>query len=137
MEREFPLRILENQVGRIHMSWDGLRIRFRATAQGVGTGICKLSAVGEEGECLLGTMMPEHGTLTLERSLPITQLRQAGAWPVSGVAVTLLYPRDCHSPFPLPALFCFAREAGEMLRFPFESNGMPKRTDERGNKGED
>ncbi len=126
MKSEFALQILDEKIGNVTLSWDELCVTLHASARWRGEGICKLFAVGEGGRCILGTLVPENGRLVLERTLPLSQLRRAGAWPVSGVAVSLLYPWDHTHPFPLPALFCFAQRWGEQLWFHFFPDGAPR-----------
>ncbi len=118
--------MLDQNIGKVVLRWDDLHVTVHAAARWGGEGICKLCAVGEGGWCILGTLMPENGRLVLDRTLPLSQLSRAGAWPISGVAVTLLYLWDCRSPFPLPPLFCFAQRSGEELWFRFFPDGSPR-----------
>lgn len=124
MEREFPLNMTGEKPGRVRLSWDDLRLTVRAETPLRGEGLCKLWMAGEGGRLLLGTLIPENGCLRLARSIPMGEVRRAGAWPPCGVAAALVWPFRTDCPFPRPDLFCFGRvEEGRVwIRFDREGN---------------
>lgn len=125
MEREIPLQILEQKVGKLLLTWDDLYLTARAQARPQGEGLCKLWLTGGEGEVLLGTLIPEGGRLCLCRKLPLDRLRRQGAWPAEGARCALVYPFDPARPFPKPDLFCLARVEGGRLLLDFDRDGTP------------
>lgn len=57
---------------------------------GDGRGLYRSYAVGPNGaRCLLGTLTPDGGRLTLRRTLGVDALRQRGCYPIAAVETTL------------------------------------------------
>lgn len=125
MEREFPLRILEERPGKVVLSWDDLRFTVHAEAPLRGEGMCKLWLLGSHGRLLLGTLVPEYGKLALRRRFTVGEAERAGAWPPRGVCAELLWPLALDRPFPRPDLFCFAKVEGGRVSFAFDAEGDP------------
>ena len=124
LEREFPLWVLEEQVGRVFLDWDDLWLTVRAELRR-GEGLYKLWLQGDGGGLLLGTPAPEGRWLTLCRRISIAQARRAGVWPPTGAAALLTFPYDPKRPFPLTAVFCFARVEGGQGSLRFDESGWP------------
>lgn len=125
LEREFLLKIAEERPGRVRLSWDDLRLTVRAEAPLWGEGLCKLWLTGERGHFLLGTLIPENGCLCLARSIPMGEVRRAGAWPPCGVSAALVWPFRTDRPFPRPDLFCFGKVEEGRLWLRFDGEGNP------------
>ena len=115
MEREFKLNMAEEPSGRVCLCWDDLHLFVRGVCPMRGEGLVKLWLKGAEGRLLLGTLIPEHGCLVLNRSLTIAEARRVGAWPPDGVESQLIWPFRTNQPFLRPDLFCFARIEGIAL----------------------
>lgn len=56
-----------------------------------GRGLYKVWCVGAGGKFLLGTLVPQRGGLGLERRVARRTLQEAGAWPILGGRVVLVY----------------------------------------------
>ena len=125
MERQLPLCVLESTAGRLDMTWDELRLTLRAVLRWRETGIWKLTLVGERGRLLVGTLTPDGGGLQLYRTLSLSQLRQAGAWPMVGTELRLRCPWEGDRPFPMTGLFCFARPGEGEVEYVFDGEGYP------------
>lgn len=54
-------------------------------------GLYKVWCLGEEGEFLLGTLVPQGNRLYLERRVTKRTLREAGAWPLTGGKAVMVY----------------------------------------------
>ena len=61
-------------------------------------GLYKAYAVGSNGSCLLGTLMPENGRLFLRRILTTDSLKRQGIWPIKGVECRLYHPFSSNGP---------------------------------------
>ncbi len=126
MEQEFTLRMLDQSLGRVALNWDELHLNAQATLRWKGEGLWKLTLIGVGGSFLLGTLVPEGGRFLLRRTLSLSEVRRAGAWPAQGASLSFLCPFDSAAPFPMPSLFCFARAEGGSLRFAFGPEGTPQ-----------
>ncbi len=71
------------------MTPQGLRAVIEVSCRDPGDGLYKAWAVGPGGRCLLGTLLPEGGTLCLRRTLSVDSLKGQGAWPVRAVECRL------------------------------------------------
>lgn len=60
----------------------GPRVTVEAWKNGKEEGLYKAWMVGEQGRCLLGTLMPEGTRLFLRRTLSMDSLRRQGVWPI-------------------------------------------------------
>ena len=125
MEREFSICIVEEEPGRLELNWDDLWMNAKAVSPLRGEGLCKLWLVGEKRKFLLGTMIPERGSLRLSRRLSLGELRQAGVWPVREVESMLVWELDLSAPFPRTDLFCFAQVEQKRLSIRFDRDGQP------------
>ena len=56
-----------------------------------GKGLYKVWCLGESGEFLLGTLVPQGNRLYLERRVTKRTLQEAGAWPLTGGKVVMVY----------------------------------------------
>lgn len=126
VEREFSLWVLEEKLGGLSLTWDELRMTALATLDWRQEGLWKVTLVGEGGQFLLGTLVPDGGRLLLRRTLSLSEVRRGGAWPPVGAVLSLrcVYRED--QPFPLPKIFCFAKPEEEGLRFEFDFQGRPR-----------
>ena len=78
--------------GTLLLREDGPRIRFEAVRPDDGQGLYKAWVLGEEGELLLGTLIPEGDGLRLTRTVSRSALERAGCWPVTGGRAVLCFP---------------------------------------------
>lgn len=69
----------------------GTRVIIEVRKRDKGNGLYKAWAVGVTGKCLLGTLIPEEGWLTLHRTMPVDSLKIRGAWPIRRVEEELVY----------------------------------------------
>ena len=78
------------------MEWSvteqGSRAVIEVRCKDKGDGLYKAFAVGMNASCLLGTLLPENGTLCLRRTLSIDSLKRQGVWPVKTVECRLSHP---------------------------------------------
>lgn len=86
---ELPLRGLS---GSIFCVEDGESLSLRAVGADPGKGIYKLILHGGEGRFRLGTMLPSHGELSLERTLKTEALRRCRCWPPEWGEAVLTFP---------------------------------------------
>ena len=63
--------------GTLLLREDGPRIRFEAVRPDDGQGLYKAWVLGEEGELLLGTLIPEGDGLRLTRTVSRSALERA------------------------------------------------------------
>ena len=70
----------------------GPRVVIEVWNNDKGDGLYKAYAVGAGGSFLLGTMLPENGTLCLRRTLTVDSLKRQGVWPVKGVECRMSHP---------------------------------------------
>ena len=80
------------------MTEQGPRVVIEARCDNKGDGLYKAYAVGDKGSCLLGTLMPEGGTLVLRRTLTADSLKRQGAWPIKRMECRLSHPFQGASP---------------------------------------
>ncbi|MCC8120594.1 MAG: hypothetical protein LIO42_01080 [Oscillospiraceae bacterium] len=78
------------------MAWSmerqGLRVAIRVWREDRGEGLYKAYLVGPLRRSLLGTLAPEGGRLTLNRTLSVDALQRQGLWPIRQVLEELVYP---------------------------------------------
>lgn len=72
---------------RVEEPW----VYLEAVRQEDGKGLYKVWCLGEEGEFLLGTLVPQKNCLRLERRVAKRTLQQAGAWPLTGGRTVMVY----------------------------------------------
>lgn len=78
--------------GTLSLREDGPRVVLEGRRPPDGQGLYKLWLQGGRGgSCLLGTMAPEGGALTIRRTLTRQALEQTGCWPVTGGKAVLVY----------------------------------------------
>lgn len=161
--------------GQLSIQDEGGMVCFEATCPDDRRGLYKVWLNGEGGRMLLGTLVPEGGSLRLCRRVSKAALTQGGCWPVTGGECILAFafeqgmgewaqenhPErlfkddslrrmaagrsmllrrekegfclgaqfDPRRPFPLPALFCFARvgkvQGQHYALFSFDREGNP------------
>lgn len=97
MERQFPL--LEGR-GRLTVREEGPRALCRAELPDDGRGLYKAYLSGSGGSFLLGTLIPERGTLRLSRTLTLDELKRLGVWPPEGASVKLAFSAEKSSASP-------------------------------------
>ena len=85
MEQEVCLR----GGGRLLISQEGIWVRLETVRPDDGRGLYKVWVRGEEGEFLLGTLVPERGMLRLCRRISQRELERCGCWPVTGAEAVL------------------------------------------------
>lgn len=56
-----------------------------------GRGLYKVWCLGEKGEFLLGTLVPQKNRLRLERRVAKQTLQEAGVWPLTGGKAVMVY----------------------------------------------
>lgn len=78
-----------------------------------GKGLYKAWCLGESGEFLLGTLVPQGNRLYLERRVTKRTLQEAGAWPLTGGKAVMVYSftgenvvREAWHPEAHPEKFC-------------------------------
>lgn len=76
------------------------RACLRASRPDDGRGLYRAWVRGPMARCLLGTMAPSGGRLTLRRVLPVADLRAKGCWPVVAVEEELSFPFRRGEPCP-------------------------------------
>ena len=77
--------------GTLSLREDGPRVRLEAVRPDDGRGLYKAWVRGPGGSFLLGTLLPEKGSLRLVRTVSRSSLEQAGCWPVTGGSGVLTY----------------------------------------------
>lgn len=107
MESCFPLHGL---TGRVFCRDDGMRAELWVEAENEQSGLYKVYIKGNDGQLLLGTLVPEAGSLKLRRSFSIEELRRAHCWPVEGGYAVLA--------------FSFGRPSGEESPQGWMENGL-------------
>jgi len=125
LEREFELKMAEEQPGRVCLRWDDLRLFVRAVCPLRGEGLVKLWLTGAGGRFLLGTLVPERGCLVLNRVVTLTEIRRSGVWPPEGVESALVWPFRTNAPFLRPDLFCLAKVENDWVKVTFREDGWP------------
>lgn len=80
------------------MTEQGPRVVIEVQYDNKKDGLYKAFAVGPNGSFLLGTMLPENGTLCLRRTLTVDSLRRQGAWPVKRVECRMSHAFQGGSP---------------------------------------
>lgn len=78
--------------GYLHQWEEGERVCFRCETPVKRDGIYKVWLRGDGGELLLGTLVPEGGSMLLCRAVSRQELRRCGCWPVQGARCVLAYP---------------------------------------------
>lgn len=78
--------------GGVTVHQEGDRALCQAIGCPEGEGLYKAWLVGKEGRALLGTLIPEGGALRLRRNVPISVLKEKGAWPPAGAEIVMAYP---------------------------------------------
>lgn len=70
---------------------DGPRTVLTASRPDDGKGLYKAWLAGPGGRFLLGTMVPEGGSLVVKRTVSRSELQRCGAWPAEGVEAELAF----------------------------------------------
>lgn len=70
--------------GSLLVRQEGETVSFEADMRDDKQGLYKAYAMGPGGSLPLGTLMPEGGRLVLRRTIPMTELKRKGMWPVTG-----------------------------------------------------
>lgn len=91
----------ETRRGAVTVRQEGERAVCQAISRpDRGDGLCKAWLLGDGGQALLGTLIPEGGALQLRRIVPISQLRRQGAWPPRGAELSAVPPNQSGGPLP-------------------------------------
>ena len=88
MDYQFPLC----GGGSVTLQDRGAELSALARLPDDGRGLYKIYLTGDSGRYLLGTPIPEQGTLLLRRVVCLDSLRRQGAWPPTGAQAVLAYP---------------------------------------------
>lgn len=68
--------------GTLSLRQEGPRVHMEAECPADGRGLYKVWLRGDQGgKVLLGTLVPENGSLRLRRTLSVSALERAGCWP--------------------------------------------------------
>ena len=86
-QREIQLR----GGGRLTVWEDGQLVQLQAFRADDGRGLYKVWIRGAGGRLLLGTLLPEEGSLCLRRRLARSQLERSGCWPIAGGETVLAF----------------------------------------------
>ena len=79
--------------GELTVQRDGLRVYLTAVRPNDNRGLYKVWLRGNGGgKVLLGTLVPEKDVLTLNRTLSLRELAQAGCWPQLRAECSLTFP---------------------------------------------
>lgn len=79
---------------------EGPRVVLTAEGPDDAQGLYKAYLTGPGGRYLLGTMIPEGGTLVARRTLSVDELRRHGVWPVGEARAELYYAFPSEEPPP-------------------------------------
>lgn len=101
------------------LTWqeDALRVRLEVRRRDDGQGLYKAFVSGRDGELPLGTLLPEHGALSLRRTLTLDALRRQGCWPITGGRCALAFSFR-EAPCAPPALWSLRRDCAGLLADP-------------------
>lgn len=77
--------------GRLEVREEGAKVHLSVVRGLDGAGLYKAWLRGDQGELLLGTLIPEGPQLRLERTMSQDALRAAGCWPVTGGRTGLVF----------------------------------------------
>ena len=88
------------QNGAVTVRQEGGRAVCQAISRTGEGGLYKAWLQGERGRALLGTLIPEGGTLRLRRSIEIRHLMGQGAWPPTGAEIVMAYAFTPETPPP-------------------------------------
>lgn len=77
--------------GTLRVREEDLWVYLEAVRPDDGRGLYKVWCTGPQGEFLLGTLVPQGGSLHLERRVARKTLQQAGAWPLIGGKTVMAY----------------------------------------------
>ena len=92
MERRFSLA---DGQGALTLREEGGRVVLRAELPDDRRGLYKGWLTGTDGRRYpLGTFLPEHGQLTLQRTLSLSELQRQGVWPPLGAETALSFSPD-------------------------------------------
>lgn len=92
MERRFSLA---DGRGALTLREEGGRVALRAELPDDRRGLYKGWLTGADGRRYpLGTFLPEHGQLTLQRTLSLLELQRQGVWPPLGAETALSFSPD-------------------------------------------
>lgn len=87
---EYRFGLLEGR-GWLTAVPEGPRVQCRAELSGVSRGLYKVHLTGRGGSFLLGTLIPEGGSLRLHRTVSLDQLKRQGGWPPEGAFAELAF----------------------------------------------
>ena len=87
---EYRFGLLEGR-GWLTAVPEGPRVQCRAELSGVSRGLYKVHLTGRGGSFLLGTLIPEGGSLRLHRTVSLDQLKRQGVWPPEGAFAELAF----------------------------------------------
>lgn len=87
---EYRFGLLEGR-GWLTAVPEGPRVQCRAELSGVSRGLYKVHLAGRGGSFLLGTLIPEGGSLRLHRTVSLDQLKRQGVWPPEGAFAELAF----------------------------------------------
>lgn len=77
--------------GTLQAREEGAWVYLEAVRPDDGRGLYKVWCTGKTGEFLLGTLVPQGGSLRLERRVTKGTLQAAGAWPLTGGKTVMVY----------------------------------------------
>lgn len=77
--------------GKLTVREEGMLVQLQASGPDDGRGLYKVWIHGPGGRLLLGTLMPEGGSLHLRRRLSRGELERSGCWPVTGGETVLAF----------------------------------------------
>lgn len=94
---EYRFGLLEGR-GWLTAVPEGPRVQCRAELSGVSRGLYKVHLTGRGGSFLLGTLIPEGGSLRLHRTVSLDQLKRQGVWPPEGAFAELAFAPERSGP---------------------------------------
>lgn len=86
---EYPIKIKGKEIGRLTVTQEGLKTRFRADCRYRSSDVLRLAVISENRYVMLGVMMPEGERLTFSKSYSRNELAAMGLSEIAGADLLL------------------------------------------------